>query len=414
MNVTSPFRRNTIIVNSLIYTFGNALNALLPLLLIPYLTNIHTPEQYAKIAFFQMLVFILTPILGIESISYISRTYFDKKKNINEYISTSLFILILSSFIVTFIIFIFDFISLINNEIAFAFYLAIIYCIFIYPYNIFIAILINREEPLRYTAFSLSLFFLSLICILGLYKFAESDPYLRVMGQIVSAFLIGTTALTMLAKSGYVALRATSNCAKDIVSFSAPLVVHTLSGAMLGMGPQLVLAYFGSEAAMAEYSIALQVGSAIGLISVGVNKAITPWLIRNYESDPKTLNYYRVFARNCSVFLLLSFLIYILFEEYLINFLILFIDNSHVGFKYHLKWIVFGFLINGVYLLYLNILICKKETSILAFITAASSIIGLLSSYIIIVNFDSNFVAFAMTLAFAFLAFSVAWRAQIQ
>ena len=84
-----------------IYTISNLLNAAVPFLLLPLLTNFLTPAEYGIVAMFQVLMNGLLPFTGFSLDGAISRQYFDRDKtDFSNYVTNSLYVLLVSTGIV--------------------------------------------------------------------------------------------------------------------------------------------------------------------------------------------------------------------------------------------------------------------------------------------------------------------------
>lgn len=401
-------RSSSILRNGLIYTIGNSLNALLPLVLVPFLTQELDNRDYARVASFQMIIFFLTPVLSLESISAIARAYFDKRVSLPAYITSSLIVaffgLIFSILIIVLLYALSSIASSVEIEIIAA---AVAYCIFMYPFNLVLAIMINKGQPVNYSFLAISAFLLNLFITLSMFHFLESSSFLRIYAQVVTALMLGLFCSYYLIRSNLVAASGNRKYVKDILVFSSPLVVHTLGGALLGMGPQLALIFFGAMESVSDYSIALQIGSAIGLISVGANKAVAPWLQYNYEISKDVLNKYTKLISLSWIVGIILFLFYMILEPVILDILNIFIDQRYFGYSIYLKWVVAGFLANGIYLLYVNVLVCRRQTLALASMSSLSGILGLGLSVLAISWFGVAFAGIGIAAAFGMLAVSV-------
>ena len=397
-----------IIRNGAIYTLGNALNAALPLLLLPLLTHSLTPEQYSKIALFQMFVFILSPLIGLEGVSAISRFYFEKNAQISRYIVTALLLSVVCG------IFVIALQQMFGADVAARYdfnesilLLSAVYCVALYPYNICLAIVINRHQAGQYTAATLAFFCLNIALTAVFYYMSIMDEYLRIGPMLLAAVICGALSLIALTKMSLLGGRPNAQCLSEITRFSSPLVVHTLSGALLGMGPLLVMTNGNELENVAYYNIALTLGSVIGILGVGINKAITPWLLESYERNANVLQLYGKYAASASLGLIAIVPLYLLIEPLILRFNSYFIDGRHLGYAHHLKWVVVGFILNTIYLLYVNVLICIKETGALAMYSFASSGLGILVAYAAMSIYGAELAGAGMTIAFAALSLCV-------
>ena len=91
-----------------IYSLGNIINAAVPFLLLPFLTNYLSKEDYGIIAMFQVIMSFLNPISGVSLQGAITRKYFfikDKPEKFSRYVSTgTLFITLISALLLVIMI----------------------------------------------------------------------------------------------------------------------------------------------------------------------------------------------------------------------------------------------------------------------------------------------------------------------
>ncbi len=130
MNILNSFNKNSIARDSLVYTVSDILIKILPFLLIPFYTNNLKAESYGKLAMFIATISILIPLTGISTNLFIFRKFFDTK-NIEEYISSSIIILLIHFLIISSVFAIFQqaFCNLLGLDISII-YLAILIAFF--------------------------------------------------------------------------------------------------------------------------------------------------------------------------------------------------------------------------------------------------------------------------------------------
>jgi O-antigen/teichoic acid export membrane protein len=394
--------------NAIIYSVGNALNALLPILLLPLLTHTLTPVQYSVISLFQLYIFILSPIIGLESISAVSRFYFDERVNISQYVVAALILSVICGVSGIFTLnIVWQHLNLESKYKIDIILIAILYCILMFAYNLYIALLINKHQALKYTNATLSLFFLNIGLTALFYKYSIINEYLRIGPMMISAAIACGLSYIALSKLNLLREKPDVICLVKMADYSVPLIIHTLSGALLGMGPLVVMSYNGEVVAVGSYSIALTIGSAIGIIGVGINKAITPKLIELFEKKPEIIDIYKKYIGMAAIILIGLIPTYLLMEPCIFEFLSFFVNDRHAGYTSHLKWVVTGFILNTIYLLYVNIIVCYKQTKSLAFYTLLSASLGILGSYVGMKTYGAESAGVGMAIAFTILTTSV-------
>jgi O-antigen/teichoic acid export membrane protein len=394
--------------NGVIYTLGNSLTALLPLLLLPLLTKSLTPLEYSEISVFQIYIFILTPLVGLESVSAVSRAYFERDVQLSEYINTAFLLVVGSGLAIALLILLSMLADLkfgVSSRLAL---LAVAYCVLLYPFSVLANLKINEGKPFDYVLLNL-LFFTAnvLLVVILFFKMNRHDATLRIGPMLGASFICGVLALHVLFLRGYLSIKPGFKCLKKIGRYSAPLVVHAFAGALLGSGPILVMKAMGEEVQIGYYSIALTFGSLISILAVGLNKAVAPWLLDAYEHDRRVLIRYRRMGTFASLGVLLIFPIYLLLESTVVDLLGYVIDTRYLEYRFHMKWVVIGFLLNAIYLIFVNILFCWKATASLAAFTVVSAALGLSVSFVAATHWGVQSVGAGMAFSFLSLAFLV-------
>lgn len=89
-----------------VYTISSIINASIPFILLPILTNKLSPADYGIVAMFQLVTNLVYPFIGLNLEGAIARKYYDNDgKKFSSYIGTCFFLSGISFLIISIIFF---------------------------------------------------------------------------------------------------------------------------------------------------------------------------------------------------------------------------------------------------------------------------------------------------------------------
>ncbi|WP_368869588.1 lipopolysaccharide biosynthesis protein [Proteus terrae] len=365
-----------------VYLISNILNSAIPFLLLPILTRYLSTEEYGKIAMFQIFLAGIGTLIGCNTISAISRKYFDDRKNDNElkkYNNSCLFILFISS------IFIFIIVSIFINQLS--------SFLSIPPKWVFIAIIIStinyiislrliqwqvRGEAKKFGILQLSNSSTNITLSLVLIIIFNQGAQGRIDAQFIASILFFILSAFLLIKGNLISPipKPTYSLVKDALSYSIPLLPHTIGVFFISFIDRFII---NKEMGLGEagiYMVAVQLSSTIAIIFNSLYQAYIPWLFDRLKKDDeneklKIVKYTYLFF----IFLIFSSLIIFIISPIIVKFL--------VGEQYHsitniIGWLCIGQIFGGMYLIMSGYIYYSKKTSRLALITISSGITNVL------------------------------------
>ena len=385
------------------YTILNIVNALVPFILLPILTNYLSEEEFGIIDIFINMSFIFIPIVGLNVGSTVIRFYYDQEKiNFPRFLYNVLLVLVLfglSLVIVSFFICYFS--KEYFSEIKIPYQLvslAILYALFSQIGEVLLSLWRATEKPLNFGMFRIAKSMSDLGITTFLIVFLKFGWEARIGTSIGVAFIFATLALLIISKKMKVEKAYNRGDIKSALSYSLPLILHSIGGYIISFSDRFIILYYLDVKQVGIYAVAYQIGMIMSFINNSFNQAWTPYLFSQLSKGNKLqllkLNkinhYYFAFmiALSCGVYLFVPF-IYDTFIGHK------FVSNPLIVF-----WILLGYACNGMYKMVVNYMFYYKETKKLGLITLFAAIINVLLSIILVPIYGILGAAVSTTFAF--------------
>lgn len=272
-------------VQSLFYGFANSIEALVPLLLAPILTRMLDPTGYGIWVLFITYATFLRPVVGLTIQDAIRMRFYDfDKAQLDQFVHTALFVMVVLASIVTLIVTLFG--DVIGPAAKFpqAWLAAVIVAAFLFEvFYTCLALLQFQNERKKFLSTQIIQAVLSMIFIVA---FLSSGWDWRgvVLGRMLG---MGFAILYSLRSLGYTMptlLKVPKRSFyRNIASFG---MLYWPSGAVImvvaTIGKVVAAQYLGVEAS-AMYGVAALFASAFWIVNYSFVLAWTPWLFRKLK-----------------------------------------------------------------------------------------------------------------------------------
>lgn len=390
------------------YTVANALGRAVPFLLLPVLTRYLSPADYGIISMFQVLVVFLVPFAGLSVGASIVRTFYNKEAvHFPSYITNCLFILISSSILLAFVIFFFiapisTAVSVPQEWIWAALFVAV--CQFVM--NTMLAMWRVQEKSITYGAFqfcrTVTSMGIAVFLIVG-FDFAWEG---RLIGQVVAFGSFTIVALVLLSKHDLLRPQINTDYQRQALRFGLPLILHSVSGAVVTYTDRLFITNMVGLSATGEYAVGYQIAMIVGLLTTSFNVAYVPWLFEKLSNDgPSTkISIVRLTYAYYALLLLLATGLSI-FAPFLLSFLV---GKEFARAGTFLAWLAFAQAFRGMYFMVTNYLFFVEKTGTLAYLTLFTALLNVILTYILIQNNGPVGAAQATALTYL-IRFLLAW-----
>lgn len=269
---------------------------------LPFFTRLMSVEQYGIVASYGAWVTVITVFatLNIQAGAFNSGITINSERK-DEYTSSMqglLFVLCFAVFVVTF-----GFATAIYN--FFDLPLVFIALMFVQILATGLFSLFSARERYDYKYHTLLLFTLLYavlsvgIPLVGVYFCPDENQkaLVKVVGTIIGMAIVGVIVLASTQKKKPCLFN--KEFWKFAICFTVPLVPHYLSMIILGQSDRIIISSICGESAVAIYTVAYQIGTALTVVSGALNSSIVPWQYQkikagDYRGLKKKLNQYVV------------------------------------------------------------------------------------------------------------------------
>lgn len=364
-----------------IYGLTNSLFTGLPLILMPFLVAVMSPEDYGIVELFRSISLVLIPIIGFSTVQSLTRFYFDlDRENFKEFTSSIILLHFFNSFVVIILLAIVsNFIN--DSKYSIIIFLAVIYFLFNQITEALLSIYRVERLSKKYMVIRLGSVFLDLIILFVFFKIYKNyDWTYRVYPNVISTALFGIVSLIIFWKVFGLRMKYNADLLKMSITYSFPLIFHMISGYILNIGDRFFINSFLGTKELGNYSVAYQVGMAISFFYTSFNLA---WLPTFFDLI-KSKNFKKIAQIRNVVFVALPILaffilfIWVMVSNYIPNF-----KNFNVDFKL-VVIITVSYIFLSYYKFNANYYFYSKNTKKLATITTLTAILCLLGYFLFI------------------------------
>lgn len=375
-----------LIKNSLLYVLVNALNSLIPFVLLPVLTRYLTSEQYGELAMFTTWTSLVTVFCGLNINASANRKYFELKEDqeeLSKYVFNCLIVLLLGSSIVFSITYSLS--GLISDliNVSEKFLLA---GVIVASFNVLVHVRLGqwqvREKPVQFGVFLILFSSTNLLLSIFFVVFLNMQADGRVLGIFLSTSIFLFIALAFLWRDRLLSLDLCFFYIKDSIKFGAPLIPHTIGVFMLLSVDRAVISYkLGAESA-GIYMVAVQFSLAVSIILDSINKAFCPWLFNILDDGGASKKKSVVKA---------TYILYVMFlAGVVVGFLVseliveLIVGEGFLNAAKLVPFLILGQALRGMYLLVTNYIFYAKRTGTISLITIISGSINAILLFFLI------------------------------
>lgn len=399
--------RRGVVQDTIVYALGNATAALLPLAILPVLTRRLSTEEFGFYANVLAFVAFLVPLvnLGLSNVvarDYIRRQELDYPRLVSTCMWMSAGCLILVAFaLLAVTVSAPDLLARFLGKTSITLVVAALLMLASQAaLPTALAIWQMQRRVFLYSAvrvFQLGMFALVAIPIVIL--FSTSGETLVFAKAGVDVLVLGFCVL-WLAQQKLLVRRTSASEGVRCIRYGLPLVPHMLSIAAVGAMDRLIITYILGVGAAGIYSVGHQIGMVMWLVVNSTNLAWQPWFYRQMQ-DGTTDAYIRVVRASAAVaigWLLIAVLLWLIAPS---------IVKLVVGETFHdaagiTRWIIFGFLFQGLYSLGASYLYFSGHTGRLAIATIITAVTHVVMTFILTTRNGIEGAAQAAMLAYFF------------
>jgi O-antigen/teichoic acid export membrane protein len=359
-----------------LYFISNAVNASIPLMLMPFLTRVLTPADYGMVAIFSIVFTILGSLVGLSIGGAVNVYYFHlTKSELANFISTALILSLLSLLGTLCVAIIWsDLFESISGIPLKWITVAIIMAGVQFISSIRLALWQVMDKVKSYGIFQAIQSALNAALSVYIIIYVSMDWEGRVLGQFLSLLVMGGLGFILIKREKFVCFPSDFKVHTiRALKFGLPLIPHVISGLILiSIDRFLILKYLGASDA-GIYLVGFQIGQVLSLLTDGFNKAFAPWLMKNLAiigDQMKSKIVSATYAYFIAVLVLAALMS--LSANALLKYVI---GYEFYGAEKIVPYIFFGFAFGGCYFMVTNYIFYVKKTFYLALVTFISGVL---------------------------------------
>ena len=381
------------------YLSGELFNKFLGLLTIAILTRLLPVNEYGKVSIFMSVFTIFSIIISLNLRSAISRFYYEKEIDYYSFLDSIISFLIV--FIpITIFVFYFGFASFfkiylnIDNNI----YLwGLVTAGFASFFQLYLSYLMGKKESTSYNKLyilqNLIGLILFLILIYTIFK-GENRYMARILGISFTYFFLAFYSLIKIKPKFKIKL----NYLKEALSFSVPLIPHSLSTLIIAQADKIMLNKFVGLTSTGLYTFGYQISAVIHTIILAMTKIWTPFLYsslseKKYEDIDKIIN-------KLSISIYSIVFIFLIFTPEIVS---IFAPKSYYNSIYIIPILINSYVFIFLYTFYGGFSFYYKKTNWYAFFTIVTATINILVNLILIPKYSYIGAAISSLISYFFL-----------
>jgi len=370
---------------------------------IPIFTRFFSQEDYGIVSVYNSYLSFIIILLSANASASVSRYYFEKKQDFNEFLGTTL-ILTGGIFLVTtslYLVF-YDFIAS-SMKLPGFLPLLLIFSSFIMIFNtIYFQIVQAQRRSLESAIVSIIKGVLTLILAIIFVLLIEKERYL---GKIIATFIIGFVFAFFFIYQILATTKFSFNKdhVKYILTYSIPLIPYALSSIILAFFDRIMINEVVDAASAGLYSLGYNIAMLIALVIGATQTALLP----DFFTFLNQKQYSRLDALVSKVFAIITFaaLGLILFAPEII---LVFVDTKFHESLSVIPIIIIGYLFFGMFTVYSRYITLTKKTIYSSLIMIISGLLNIVLNAILIPQF--GYIAAAYTTAISyFCLFLLSW-----
>lgn len=279
-----------------IYTFANLLQRASSFLLLPLYTHYLTAKEYGVYSIVLTIVPVVSIFFSLSLRSSVVRLYFryreDDPEKVPKIWGAAFSVVLISTLILGLLLFLLNdrLFGPLINDVAFFPFIAIGLCIAFFQtiFELYQGSLQARQLSAQFTKQQLSLFGIQVsLTIVFLVYFGFG------LVGMLSSLLIASFVIFLYSSVRFISeiqLNLNKSILKEILNYSLPFIPHFLSGWAMTMINRIFINNFLGAATVGIFSVGLQLGSVVQIVSASINQAYQPWLFSRLESKNDDLN----------------------------------------------------------------------------------------------------------------------------
>lgn len=277
-----------ILGNAAIYGMSGSFVALVPLVLLPFMTRALSQADYGAAVFFNSMLIMVLPVIGFGAINAISVRYFQLgKAQFNTYFWSAFAVLAVSVVIILISGFIAFSYVLDDSVIPLSWVLMGLFSASCWAVSQAVGtLLIAKKMPNQHLSINLTISAVTILFTIVLIKFFDFTWKGFALGLVAAHFTAALLSIYIVLLSNPLA-KSTANYCIDSLKFGAPLMLHSIAMGLISYFDRLIISNSLGVEELARYAVAFQLAVILSFVAQAFNKAFVPWLYEHLRIDSK-------------------------------------------------------------------------------------------------------------------------------
>lgn len=387
----------------LLYGGAMGVTSLVPFIMLPLLTNELSVEDFGVLALIETSILFMVPIVSIKIEAGVGVQYFKlTQHHFKIYVINALFLSLLAFFIVFSAIFIFN--DVLSQYIGLtpAYVLVLpVFALLRVVGAVMLTMFRSQSKPGYFFILSLIQSVIDIVLSIFLVVIFKNGIIGRLQGVYGALLIVTLLGLIYLYKNGYF-LYWRLKYTKQILSYSLPLIPHSIAGVVIVMSDRYFLANYYGPQEVGLYAASYQIAAVMLLMGTVINLFWSPLLYSCLRD--KTYTEAIRGGGGIAIFLLIAAAFMYGIHDLLYSLLV---DEKFFVSKMFFVWLLLGFLFQSLYFLLANYLFYYSKTILLAVLTVVGAVVNLVLNYLLIERFASIGVAYSTAITWFVLLFMV-------
>lgn len=405
------------LTGTIVYGVSSAINAVIPFLLIPFLTRHLTPEDFGVVGMFQALSAAVSVFIGFALSAAAARKFYDNDASsatLATFVGSCAYILFFNAVFITASVALF---ASPLSELLRLTSLWLFVSVFVAASDQIMQILLGqwqiRLRPGKYAAFQISRAFANFVLTIVLVITLTNGGEARLIAIGSTAALVFVGAIYFLRAERLIRFTPMrGDQIKEALAFGAPLVPHTAAALIISFADRVVLEGASGLRDVGLYIVAVQISAVFPMIFDAINKAYVPMLFKFLSEDDLRVKINLVrYTYIWFACLIIVALVTFVFAPTVVSIVV------HESFDVAgrlVPWIILGHIFGGMYMMVTNYIFYSKRTWPLSAVSVFVALLHLIFLWLFIQRFGliGATYAFASTMALRFLlTWIVSWQA---
>ncbi|WP_369722534.1 oligosaccharide flippase family protein [Bradyrhizobium sp. LLZ17] len=374
-------RNAPVIKASVIYLLTAAVTAGAPIVLLPFLTRILTPEEYGKLAMFSATVQLFGIATGLSTHGAVAMKYFDRDIiDFPRFVSSCLILLLASTaltLLATWIIL--EPLERLTRLPGTWLFIAVIFSASCFIVQVQLSIWQSSKSAAKFGALRAFQGTVELSSSVVLVFMLGLSWQGRVAGIVLGGLAASACALVSLFRGRWLRLPRDTSYMRNALRFGLPLLPHATGGMLIMFSDRLLITSLLNVSLTGIYLVASQLGMVLYLANDALNRAYSPLLIETLKHND--LHRDRNVVRLTYVYFAVLIFVALLFAAVVPTLLATLVGQKFQAAGSIFIFIAVGQAFSGMYLMVATYIFYAERTAYLAILTIIAGTLNLVITY---------------------------------